>query len=841
MSHGIRTFLVVMALGWVWPDVVSAAELVARLLSPDLATAVRVDGRFDEAAWEGATVVSGFLQREPNEGEPATYATEVRVAYDAASIYVAITARDPEPSRLVGFRTRRDLRSSSDWLRVVIDSYHDRRTAYEFAVNPVGVKLDTYWFNDGSNDDSWDAIWDVEVTRDDDCWRAEFRIPFSQLRFGADGRAFGFAVVREVARLNEVSTWPLLARSAVGYVSNFGELTNVTVPSSAKRLELVPYSVSQVVTQPVSAGSPLRKAVDPGALVGVDVRYALTPSLNATATLNPDFGQVEADPAVVNLTAFEQFFAERRPFFVEGSGNYRFDINCNDGQCTGLFYSRRIGRPPRGAASVAGGFSERPLQSTILGATKVTGRVGAFSLGVLAAATQEEQAQMALGARRWAEVVEPLTAYTVVRARREWTDQSTLGMMLTSTNRRLTDAVAFLPDNAITGGVDYDWRFGGSYSLSGHWAGSSVSGSSTAIADLQRSAVHTFQRPDAEHVQFDPSATSLRGHAGQAMLQKIRGERTRVQLALSYRSPGFEINDMGFLRRADEIPQFAWVQWRFDRPGAVVRQLRINFNQWSTHNFGGDRLAAGANVNANWTFTSLWSAGGGVFTDLPAFDDRLTRGGPGGRTNARIGSWQYLNTNDRKQASLHLNTSISSDGLGSHAWEVSPRVALRPSSAVSAELGIRWAFNTNDAQWVGSADVGGATRYVFGRLRQDTTAVTARFTVTLTPELSLQLYGQPFVSSGRYESYKALVDGRADRYQDRYAPFEYQGNGDFGVLSFRTTNVLRWEFKPGSTLFVVWQQGREGVGDPRSIGIAEPFSVAGTSTALVKLAYWMNP
>jgi len=277
------------------------------------------------------------------------------------------------------------------------------------------------------------------------------------------------------------------------------------------------------------------------------------------------------------------------------------------------------------------------------------------------------------------------------------------------------------------------------------------------------------------------------------------------------------------------------------RPGRIVRQLRVNFNQWSTHNFGGDRLAAGGNVNANWTFNSLWSAGGSVFVDLPAFDDRFTRGGPGGRTNSRLGSWQYLNTNDRKPLSLHVNTSLSGDGLGSFSGELSPRVAWRPSSAVSAELGVRWTHNMNDAQWVGERTEAGAPQYVFGRLRQRTTALTARFNLTLTPELSLQLYGQPFVSVGRYQAYKQMVDGGAERYQDRFAPLPAQPSADFGVLSFRTTNVLRWEFKPGSTFFLVWQQGREGSGDPRELGLRDPFGVAGTSTILVKLAYWLNP
>ena len=794
----------------------------AQAFGQSVASALRVDGQFDSRAWEQAEIVRGFVQRDPREGAPATFPTEVRVVYDTANVYVAVRAFDPEPSRLVGFLTRRDARTSSDWIRVLIDSYHDRRTAYEFAVNPAGVKQDVYWFNDGNADDSWDAIWDVAVLHDADGWRAEFRIPFSQLRFSAahDG-PLGFAVVREVARLNEISTWPLLARSASGYVSNFGELTGILVPGAIKRLELVPYAVAQVVTEPREAGNPLQNATDPGASVGLDVKYALTPSLTVNATLNPDFGQVEADPAVVNLSAFETFFSERRPFFVEGSGNYQFDINCTDGPCTGLFYSRRIGRQPRGEPDVDeddGGYFTQPLQSTILGAAKLTGRVGAFSVGMLSAATQEERARVALGPARWSQIVEPLTLYSLGRARREFADQSSLGFMLTSTNRRIVDDVSFLPESAVTGGVDYDWRLGRRFSLQGHWAGSSVRGSAEAITDLQENNVHSFQRPDADHVEMDPAATLLNGHAGLLQFTKIAGERIRLSTSIAYRSPGFEINDLGFLRQADEIPQFAWLQWRFDTPGRYVRTFRINFNQYSRHNFGGDRLGLGGNVNAHWTFQNLWSTGFGVNFNGHGFDDRLTRGGPGGHRNGNIGSWQYLNTNDRRRVSLHTFSFFHNDWNGSRAFEAAPRVAVRPTASLSAELGFRWNSNKDDAQWIEKVEEGVNAHYVFGRLDQTTVAMTTRLNYTITPNLSLQLYGEPFVSGGHYEHYKELVAGRARRHVDRYAPFAHAEDADFSVLSFRTTNVLRWEFKPGSTLFVVWQQGREGDGPTAATG-----------------------
>ena len=802
---------------------------------------IRVDGELDDAAWAAAEVITAFVQRDPREGAPPTFRTEARVAYDATALYIAVRAFDPEPDRIVGYLTRRDASSSSEWIHVMIDSYHDRRTAYQFGVNPAGVKQDSYWFNDDNNDDSWDAVWDVVAARDSTGWRAEFRIPYSQLRFsrGGDGR-LGFAVIRNIARLNETATWPLLARSGTGFVSQFGELRGMATPGATKRLELVPYTVAQLVTAPEQAGNPLEKSPDPGASVGLDLKYAITPALSLTATVNPDFGQVEADPAVVNLGAFETFFNERRPFFIEGSGTYQF--NCYD--CN-IFYSRRIGRQPRGFPNLGDGeYAARPAQSTILGAGKLTGRVGSFSIGALAAATQEETARIASPLGRRSEVVEPATFYSVSRARREFTDQSSVGFILTTTNRRLADSVSFLPGSAVTGGIDYDWRLGRWFILNGYWAGSSVRGSTDAIALLQQSNVHSFQRPDAGHVEFDPTAEALNGHSGQINFGKISGERTRFNATFSYRSPGFDVNDVGFMQRADGISQNAWFQVRRPTPGRFVRDLNVNFNQWSHRNFDGDLISLAGNVNAHWTFTNQWSAGGGIQAASRVVDDRLTRGGPSGYAEGWANSWQYLNTDGRKAVSFHWNSSFSRNRDGSRGLDLSPQVQLRPGSAVSAEVGLSFARNNDEGQWVGAVAGADRAHYVFGALRQRTSSMTLRLNYTLTPTLSLQLYGQPFVSAGHFESYKELIDGRAP-YATRFAAFDYQDSADFKVLSFRTTNVMRWEFKPGSSLFVVWQQGREGFSQDGKFTFGrdygDVFATPSTNTLLVKLAYWLNP
>jgi hypothetical protein len=805
------------------------------------AAAIVVDGELNDAAWQAANPVTTFVQRDPLEGAEPSFKTEARIVYDSSAIYVGVRAFDADPARIVGFLTRRDVGSASDWIQVYIDSYYDRRTAYQFSVNPLGVKQDAYWYNENESDDSWDAVWDVLVRRTTDGWQAEFRIPFSQLRFSGKGDGqLGFAISRQVARLNETSTWPLISKSASGWVSSFGTLNGVNIGNASKRLELVPYTVAQVLTEPKQPGNPLQKTPDPGASIGADLKYAVTPSLTLTATVNPDFGQVEADPAVVNLSAFETFFQEKRPFFIEGSGTYQFECrDCN------LFYSRRIGRQPRGYPDIPDdGYASVPRNSTILGAAKLTGRVRNFSVGVLTAATDEEVGRGAIGGTTWNQIVEPRSFYSVSRARREFSDQSSLGFILTTTNRSLVDAVSFLPDSAITGGVDYNWRIGKRWGLNGYWAGSDVNGSLEAIDSLQRNNVHSFQRPDADHVEIDPFATSMRGHSGNINFNKLAGERTRMNVNIGYRSPGFEVNDLGFERRADEIPQNSWLQIRWDKPGKYTRNIRLNFNQCSSNNFEGDRLGLGGKINLHALFTNLWNSGGGINVNARNFDDRLTRGGPGGYTLPNVNGWYYLSTDGRKKVSFNWNLNFFRTSR-SHGVQIEPSVTVRPTAAFSAEFGHMFDQNLNDSQWIVEEIRDDRTRYVFGRLDQHTSSMTIRANYTITPNLSVQVYAQPFVSSGNYTQFKELVNGRALDYDDRYAAYAYAGSPDFKVLSFRTTNVMRWEYKPGSTLFVVWQQGREGLGTPNGFrygqDFGDVFATASSNALLVKLAYWLNP
>jgi hypothetical protein len=574
--------------------------------------------------------------------------------------------------------------------------------------------------------------------------------------------------------------------------------------------------------------------------MGLDMKYQVAPGLTLSGTVNPDFGQVEADPAVVNLGGFETFFSERRPFFVEGSGN----LSYND-----LFYSRRIGRAPQGSADAPeNGFTDQPVNTTILAAGKLTGKIGKFAIGAVHAVTSEEQARVASGPALsiTKTPVEPLTNYSVARISREFTNNSRLSVMMTSTQRRLTDGLSFLPKSAFVGDVDGDWRFGkGRYSLTGAWTGSTVHGTADAIDRLQTNFVHSLQRPDATDLSYDPTRTALNGQSASVSVGKISGTRTLFNVNTGFRSPGFEVNDLGFGGRADQIWQNAWFQIRNDVPAGRVKRKNLNFNQWGGWNRDGDWLDKGGNINSHWTFTNEWSIGSGFNINGQTFDDRRTRGGPGALRPGNINGWGYLDTDNRKFVTYNLSWDWYNNRHDSFEWSASNGFTLRPSTAISTSVSIDFSRNVDDSQWITNEDVDGRTRYVFGHLSQQTASLTLRVNYTLRPTLTIQVYARPFVSAGDYTTFKELTNGRAPAYKDRYTPYAYAGdNPDFRVRSFRMTNVLRWEYRPGSTLFAVWQQGRgdfENRGDLRlGRDLGAVFSAPADSTFLLKISRWFD-
>ncbi len=834
-----------------------------------------LDGRLDDPAWALATPITDFVQRDPVEGAAPSERTEVRFVYTDAALYVSVRAYDSQPDAIVGRLTRRDEFSESDWIFVAIDSYMDRRTAFLFGVNAAGVKRDVLLFDDDNEDVSWDAVWDVAVARDEHGWTAEFRIPFSQLRFApAESHRFGLNVERRITRLNEVVQWRLLSRQESGVVSRFGDLTGIQGIRPPRRLEVLPYTVARQAFTPAQDGNPFATGRSSSATVGGDIVYGVTSNLTLNATVNPDFGQVEADPAVVNLSAFETFFPERRPFFNEGLDLFRFPLGVGDGDGMSeqLFYTRRIGRAPQGAADPRGGYAERVNQSTILGAAKLTGKTpGGWSVGLLSAVTAEERARVLdEDGLPHIDVVEPQTTYLVGRLSRDFRGGHTVvGAFGTGTLRNLPDNMQFLRSSAITGGANFLHRFRhDTYHVRAWVAGSHVSGSEDAIARTQRSSARYFHRPDATHVTYDPTRTSLDGWAAQLELAKRGGGNWRGAVGIDTKSPGFEINDLGFLPQVDRTMQWVWVQHRWMQPGKVFRRFTLNGNQWAVWNHAWDRNNVGGNFNAHALLRNYWNVSAGVNGNWGGLSTGALRGGPAIIVPPSINGWGFVGTDGRKSMSFGLNGWFwkqEAEATGSHGVSVS--AAWRPAGNVDFRLAPSISWNRNDWQYVRSQDALSETQYIFGDLKQTTVATTLRSNVTFTPTLSLQLYAQPFISAGEYLEFKRVADPRAPEYRDRFDVFGEDrmtrdgntvmvdlnrdgttdltfGAPDFRFLSFRSNAVLRWEYRPGSTLFVVWQHGRsdftpEGHFDLGG-GLGQLFRAPSENMLVVKVNYWLS-
>ena len=855
-----------------------------------------VDGRLDEEFWSRAERARGFVQYAPDAGAPASHPSEALVAYDDQAVYVAVRMLDPHPDSIVGQLARRDADVFSDWVEVGFDSFHDRRTGYVFGVNPRGVKKDAFLFDDDNSDIGWNAVWDAAARVDSAGWTAEFRIPLSQLRYSArdldaGGRLWGFEVKRTVARTREETFWAPILPNTPGVVSRFGVLRGLAGLPSPRSLELQPYSVAQLTRAPQDAGNPFYRRNDPGVGVGADLKYGITSSLTLNATINPDFGQVEADPSQVNLSAYETFFPEQRPFFVEGSDIFRFGLGAGDGDfgSEALFYSRRIGRAPQGVADRIPGdaeFSEVPEASNILGAAKITGRTrSGWSLGFMDAVTGREEARYLdpVSRERVATAVEPLTNYGVARVIRSFDEgRRAVGGIVTAVHRDLggADGMDFLRSSAYAGGVDGRTRFGGgNYEVRGWVLGSSVFGDTLALVRTQRASTRYFQRPDADHLELDRARTSLLGWAASVEAMKLGGGNWRWATVLNTRSPGFETNDLGYQRDADQTLWAGNLRYQQTRQGRTFRSWNLSSNAWTGYTFGGEQTSLGGNVNGSFRLLNFWGANGGIGHERPVVAVRALRGGPSLRVPATYNAWAGISSDSRRDVYGSFNVGAGRDAEGDGGWwDVSPSVTWRASTRSDLSLRPSFSRSVNGWQFVSSTALDGAPHYVFGRLEQSTASLTARLSYTFTPNLSLQLYAQPFLSAGDADGFRevALADGGArvvdaDRFAGRFralgspalAGDEYRadadGDGDvdvsftdpdFNVKEFRSNAVLRWEYRPGSTLFVVWSQGREDfardgrfglIRDTRRLfGMDDAFPVRTTNVLLVKVNYWLN-
>jgi hypothetical protein len=805
-----------------------------------------IDGRDDDAVWRTAPVISAFQEWRPTEGKAPRFRTEAKIAYDAANLYVYVRALDPHPDSIKQILERRDSYTPSDMIWLFVDSYHDRRTGYEFGVNAAGVKMDQAVYDDGNEDGAWDGVWDAATHTDSAGWAAEFRIPLSQMRYTGDREhTFGIMIDRDVYRYNERYSWPLLRQSKTGFVSQFGSLYGVNDLETPKRLEAMPYVVAKNTSNIVGNAFTQQSNMS----VGGDIKYRLAPNVTLDATVNPDFGQVEADPAVLNLSAYESFFDERRPFFVAGRGLFRFDVNCNAVNCSGesLYYSRRIGRTPELAGVYGDTVPQRPV--TIIGAGKLLGRFpGGLTVGVLDAVTRR-------AASPGDTTYSPATNFAVVRATQDFRGgNSAIGGMLTAVDRRMDPwSSPYLPASAYVGAVDFRHRFlKNLYEVSGSLDRSRVQGSTDAIHDLQTNGVHLYQRPDAD-LPLDPDRTVLEGDAEELRLGKIGGEHLMFESALQRRSPGFETNDIGYLRRADQTSWSTWVGF-FDRKARpLYNRFQLNNNWWQYWTTDGLPLEAAYNTNVHVTFRNNWGWHmGGTLGQLgTTYDDRAARGGPAVRQDPYISPWLSINGDDRKAIVPFFNANYyRGSGGRSRSWNIGPELDFKAVGRFSSSVSVNWSHNVNDNQWYGNYDEEDGTHYTFAHLDQTTTSVTARLNYTFTPNVSLQTYLQPFISKGTYSDVRQLsATPRAAEYDDRYAPFlnsdVTSDPGGFNFKQLQSNVVFRWEYSPGSTLFVVWNEGRQGYASVAGTNgfqgdVRDLFGLHPANTFLVKVSYWLN-
>ena len=833
---------------------------------------IRLDGRLDDPAWREARWLSDFTQKMPHEGAPPSDSMRLAVLYDAAAVYVGARMYSRDPSRIQAPLSRRDHTSQAEHLWVSFDSYHDRRTAYSFGVTASGVRMDFYHPRDNEYDldPGFDPVWEAKAVIDSLGWTAEMRIPFSQLRFTDHPvQVWGFNTDHWNPASSEDVFWIPVPTNQTGWSSWMGELVGIEGIKPPRRLELLPYvATNATVTGNRARADPFDDGRNLEARGGADLKMGLGPNVTLDATVNPDFGQVEADPAVVNLSAFEVFFDERRPFFTEGSQLLR-------GSAPHYFYSRRIGDPPRG--EVSGDFVDYPPSSTILGAAKVTGRLASgLALGALTAVTGRESAQgydtlsRALGRTD----VAPVSGYGVARLQQEFgSSGSVVGATLTAVQRdvpRGSPLAALYNRAAVVAGADWVLRWAqGGYELRGWLGVSHIRGDTAEINRVQMTSVHFLQRPDAPYLRYDPTRTSLTGSDATLQLNKRSG-RWLYGVGAGWESPAFEPNDAGRLVNGDGRTGFASLTYRETRPTRAFQNTSIYTETDGEWDFGGTRQFLVTEVGANLTLRNFWTINSYLDLTYPAFDHSATRGGPQMATPRAWNAVVRLGNSFGARTSWNARVYYGRDALAGETYRLSGGLSVRPSTRWQLSVTPNYLRAISPRQYVATLDSGPPAtyggRYVFAFVDQSTFLTQLRANYTLTPDLTIEVYAEPFAASGRYYGFGDL---RAAKTLD-LVPYSTDtldnhsvirrgsdsltfkdggyrraiGNPDFNVLSFRSNVVLRWEWRPGSTLYLVWQQNRFA-SDTRGVHVGpadlwDTLRASGDNFLAVKVSYWMN-
>lgn len=839
-----------------------------------------IDGTDNDECWSLVEWSGNFTQMQPEENKPPSQETEFKILYDNDNLYVFFRAYDTEPEKISRIVTRRD-NFTGDMVEITIDSYFDKQTAFSFSAMASGAKGDEAVTQNGNYwDESWNPVWYLETSSDDKGWCAELKIPLSQLRFSnKEEQVWGIQLMRHIYRLEERSNWQYIPKGSPGTVHLYGELHGIRNIKPGRNIELLPYSVARTERYEKEEGNPFLDGKSSGFSGGLDGKIGITNDLTVDFTINPDFGQVEADPSEVNITAFETYFSEQRPFFIEGKNIYEFEpnntITISKLGGDNLFYSRRIGRYPHYyPMTAAGEYVKMPDGTTILGSAKLSGKTkNGLAIGVLESITAGENALIDNSGTIRKESVEPLTNYFVGRLKKDFNKgETTLGGIFTAVNRDInSSSLEFLPRAAYTGGIDFrhNWNERTWY-VAGNAEFSNIQGKEDAIISLQRSSARYFQRPDADHLTVDSSLTSLSGYGGTLKLGRSSQKKIQFETSLTLRSPGLEFNDIGYMRYSDLIHHATWVAYYIRNPFAIFNNFYLNTNYWLYWDFSGRLLSFNTNLNFNTQFKNKWRLNGSFTRQNENISNSKLRGGPSFVLPGDISINLNVTTNQSRkvifQTGFYKGTGDENSYRNSEYWAW---LSVRPMNAMSFSFSPDYSINKSQLEYVRTIDNSDESRYLFGNLDMKTMSFTFRINYTINPELSIEYYGQPFISAGKYIDFKKITDPNADHFSERYylfsdneISFNAAGNSyavdenndgnedysfqnpDFNFRQFRSNLVVRWEYHPGSTLYLVWSQGRTS-SDSNGLfsygsDLKNLYDMVPHNIFLVKFSYWFS-
>jgi len=808
-----------------------------------------IDGKLDDECWTKGTWAGNFRQWIPNEGAKPSYPTDFNIQYDDRNLYVAIRAHDGEPGKILRQAGVRD-EFAGDITGVNFDSYHDYRTGFEFTVTAWGQKIDLVLFNPNNWDLNWNSVWKVKTGLEDSAWVAEYEIPLSQLRYsGKAEQIWGLHVWRWISRLQEESDWEIQSKTGPGVLFNFGELHGIKDLKKSRRLEIMPYTLGDLKTMKKEPGNPFAENGKVwGGNAGLDAKIGISSNFTVDLTVNPDFGQVESDPSVMNLTAFETFYEEKRPFFLEGLTifDYKFDDQS-------LFYSRRIGHAPSRPVSPNDNlFVKSPDKTSIMSAMKFSGTTSkGLSVGLIQSITANEFATLSdKDGNRSSTKVEPLTSYTVARIQKGYNAGNTvIGGIVTSTNRVIEDKnLETLSSDAYTGGLDlrHYWKDKEFY-VDARLIGSYINGSKEAITLLQQSSARYYQRPGANYLKLDTSATHLNGWGGKFTIGKGSKGRWKYSTGATWLSPGLELNDLGYMNTADQITQVNVVSYLVNQPVSIFNTCEMSLEQFNTWNFNGQYIGSGAHLSFTSVFKNQWGFAANLIYHSKTLDTKILRGGYDMIMPYNITSFGSLNSDPSKKITGSFGYSYEYRGNNSAVnYQLEPGITYRPINNLKIGLTANYINNRDNLQYITTLDLLPLNRYILGTINQKTIGLTFRVDLNLTPEFSIQYYGSPFISRGSYSQTKYITDPKAKVFEERFDyytdPLSF--NPDFNFHEFRSNLVAKWEYRLGSFIYLVWSSERSGSTSDAHASLGDSYkqlrSVFPNNIFLIKLNYWFS-